>query len=94
MGVAWLCTCCSMQNTCRLHASMCVFSPVIRWPAPLQKLKPTLLRTPTGATKVQQLQLARQAYADRELSLAQLDDVVFMARSLEMQMVSEGDLNM
>lgn len=36
--------------------------------------------------RVKQLQLARMAFGDRQLSIAQLDDVIFLARSMETEM--------
>ena len=56
----------------------------------VQKRRPELLLSSDKALSEQarQLQLARNAYEDREQSIAQLDDVIFLARSTEVQIIN------
>jgi hypothetical protein len=55
----------------------------------IQKRKPEMMKDRGVAEQVQQLELAKVAFEDRELSLAQLDEVLYLARSLEVQMIKE-----
>ena len=57
----------------------------------VEKRQPGLLATDRALMeRVRQLQLARIAFEERELSIAQLDDVMYLARSFEVQNLREG----
>ncbi|KAF5842469.1 hypothetical protein DUNSADRAFT_7079 [Dunaliella salina] len=60
----------------------------------LQKRQPQALQTPKAQAQLQQVRLAQQAHAARATSLSQLQDVVLLARELELQIKQSGSSTM
>lgn len=56
----------------------------------LKKRQPEALATPKVQAQLQQVRLAQQAYSARTISLSQLEDVVLLARDLELQIKQGG----